>query len=59
MEWDWLVAEYICRTCHSFRCCKNNIAKKNEVKIEKKVRQQHSTHQAVLLRATISFNNKT
>jgi hypothetical protein len=33
-EWDWLAAEYIRRTCRSFRCRRYAVAKKNEVQIE-------------------------
>jgi hypothetical protein len=29
MEWDWLVAKYIRKTCRSFQCQHQVVAKKN------------------------------
>jgi hypothetical protein len=31
VEWDWLAAAYIRKTCRSFRCRHSAFAKKNEV----------------------------
>jgi hypothetical protein len=52
-ECDWLVSEYIHKTCLSFYCHKEAAVAKNGAFIE--WMQQPNTHQPVLFRVNISF----
>ncbi len=54
-EWDWLAAEYIQKTCCSFRNYQEAAAVKNGAFMEYMDKQHPSTHQPVLVRANISF----